>query len=919
MAGRFRTSKYRNAVAVAPRENILSDIKVASPNCYSNLVATSCKFKAFPWNSSGGCLGVFPLFQFGRLESEVRLLQAHSGIITDFQFSPFDDCLLATGSEDLSVRLWRIPPEGLTENLSTPETSLKGHEKRVEGVLFHPTANDVLTSSSGNTVRVWDIQSSTEKLLLSPHQDVVQSMSWRGDGTTLATASKDKKIRLLDPRADCCVAEADGHLGVKESKVLFLGDTNYVITTGFSKSRERQFALWDVREFSKPLTCPGLDSSTGPLIPLYDEDTRMLFLAGKAESNIRYLDLTDLEKSPHYVEASVFRVSEQTKGVALQPKRSLAVMGCEVVRILQLAQHSLYSVSYHVKRKSYREFHEDLYPDTLSGEPALSSEAWFSGDNKEVGRVSLDPSKQPSPAPAVAHADTKKSRVDKETVTSAAKSVSRESTPTEAANQMEDTEKEQSPVEVLGRVPVIRSVAGVRTSRFRHTNSKVLHPRNHIEGITAVGVSIPSDCNVFHSNDVRAAFPLTGPGGQIAVVELKETGRLPLSIPFLQNTATVMDFCIDPFDRNVVTIAGDDGKVKVFRVPDGGLTDIVKTPEIVLQGHYEKVNIIQYHPLAQNVLATAGFDMALIIWDVATGAEKIRLEGHEEQIFAMAWSPDGQRLVTYSRDKKLRLFEPRSQTKPLQEGIGPDGSRGGRLVFVTNTILLVSGSDKQSCRQLSLYNTEDLAAGPITVKNIDVAPSLLIPHFDPDTNVVFLSAKGDCNIRAFEVCVNEAPYFLDINSFTTTMPQQGVVFLPKHMCNVREVEYARALRLTKAVIEPVEFKVPRSRPQYFQDDIFPDTTVYCQPALSSSEWFAGKNGECRQVCLKPDGMKPLSEAPKEAPAAKKYGIPADEPRFKTDQEKKEELMSAMVGRMAESEDPLPQDEMEGVDEDEWDD
>jgi coronin-7 len=66
-------------------------------------------------------------------------------------------------------------------------------------------------------------------------------------------------------------------------------------------------------------------------------------------------------------------------------------------------------------------------------------------------------------------------------------------------------------------------------------------------------------------------------------------------------------------------------------------------------------------------------------------------------------------------------------------------------------------------------------------------------------------------------------------------------------------------------------------------------------------------------------MKKLSEAPKEAPAAKKYGMPVDEPRFKTDQEKKEELMAAMVGRMAEKDEPLPQDEMEGVDEDEWDD
>jgi WD40 repeat protein len=143
MASRFKTSKYRNAVAVAPRENVLSEIKASSPNCFGNLVAASCRFKAFPWESSGGALAVLPLFESGRLESQVPLLQAHSGVVTDFQFSPFDDCLLATGSEDLSVRLWRIPPDGLTESLSAPETTLKGHDKRVEGVLFHPTASDV--------------------------------------------------------------------------------------------------------------------------------------------------------------------------------------------------------------------------------------------------------------------------------------------------------------------------------------------------------------------------------------------------------------------------------------------------------------------------------------------------------------------------------------------------------------------------------------------------------------------------------------------------------------------------------------------------------------------------------------------------------------------------------------------------------
>jgi hypothetical protein len=71
--------------------------------------------------------------------------------------------------------------------------------------------------------------------------------------------------------------------------------------------------------------------------------------------------------------------------------------------------------------------------------------------------------------------------------------------------------------------------------------------------------------------------------------------------------------------------------------------------------------------------------------------------------------------------------------------------------------------------------------------------------------------QGENSIHAFEVCPEEPPYFLDISPFSTTTPQQAVSFLPKSVCNVREVEYARALRLTKAAIELIEFKVPRNR------------------------------------------------------------------------------------------------------------
>ena len=40
---------------------------------------------------------------------------------------------------------------------------------------------------------------------------------------------------------------------------------------------------------------------------------------------------------------------------------------------------------------------------------------------------------------------------------------------------------------------------------------------------------------------------------------------------------------------------------------------------------------------------------------------------------------------------------------------------------------------------------------------------------------------------------------------------QAVCFLPKDMCDVRKVEIARAVRLCKATVEPIFFKVPRTR------------------------------------------------------------------------------------------------------------
>jgi WD40 repeat protein len=49
-------------------------------------------------------------------------------------------------------------------------------------------------------------------------------------------------------------------------------------------------------------------------------------------------------------------------------------------------------------------------------------------------------------------------------------------------------------------------------------------------------------------------------------------------------------------------------------------------------------------------------DHTVTIWDVKTGNEAITLRGHTGPVWSVAFSPDGQRLLTSSRDGTVRTW-----------------------------------------------------------------------------------------------------------------------------------------------------------------------------------------------------------------------------------------------------------------------
>ncbi|XP_061496483.1 coronin-7 isoform X1 [Anopheles gambiae] len=1305
MAWRFKASKYKNAAPIVPKpEACIRDIFVGSYQTYGNNIAASAAFIAFNWEHAGSSLAVLPIDDCGRKSKTMPLLHAHSDTVTYLDFSPFHDGLLATGSQDCLVKVWHIPEKGLEQSLSTPECTFTTKQRRVETVGFHPTADCLLYATAVGWVSLWDLTTQQEAFSNNEHPEVIQSLSWKQDGRLCVTSCKDKMVRVLDPRASAPITlAAESHQSIKDSRVVWLGEQNRILSTGFDAARLRQVIIRDLRNFSVPEKTLELDCSTGILMPLYDPDTNMLFLSGKGDTTINYLEVTD--KDPYLIEG-IRHSGEQTKGACLVPKRALKVMEGEVNRIMQLTSNSVIPIMYQVPRKTYRDFHNDLYPDTNGYKSEMTATQWLNGANTPVPKISLDPAKRehgdapiivlrgpltevvnniankmrsaqspnnistaakierepyvkptfvpikekikhmeqqshtekceleqrfkeisavhkerdeegngtpltvenngngnhhPHHHPQQQQRETSCSSFDSETDggrvagettppkplprTSRNNSVSeqlagtagsvgsgedvsppgpvaapagatnvprpvarprttsgykprlgpkpfcstgssgdfsfekvfnvpavpgaepgsdkesaalpgptvgdssapaekngntltvspepdepKDDSPTEPgkpepaepmdqcdvetrtiphaelrkpgeqekiferqassesvdqfdataddakgqferlsaqrtslaerrrmfesrSQSVQDGEKASSPTPLRRReslkvrgeqkscaddtdlmppppatdflrnrsdlskenMPDIvkrsNSTAGVstvassnnasannnnnnvaskrtstvfgRVSKFRHLKGTPGHKSTHIENIRNLSRQIPGECDGFAANAARVAVPIAGAGGKIAVLELNDPGRLPDGvIPTLVNIQNIMDFQWDPFDASRLAVACDDGSVKLWRIPAGGLTEPTNEPEAVLVAHADKLYTLRFHPLAQNVLLTASVDMVMKVWDLGTMEEKCTLYGHTDQIFCFSWSPCGRYGATVSKDGRIRVYEPRQSSQPIGEGTGPVGTRGARVLWaLEGDYLVVTGFDKVSERQIYVYKVTDLSA-PMGMVGLDVSPAILMPYYDEDSSTLFATGKGDSTIYCFEI-TDEAPFICPLSHHRCTNLTQGLSFLAKNQCDVAAVEFARALRLTNGTVEPLSFTVPRLKVELFQDDLFPPTRVLWQPTLTAAEWFAGRDVAAARISMKPDGMDTLSSiqptvtttpSKKSDTVLMTQGI--HKPFAKAPEHVQEQIKNAVSARMSVNK-KLEQDSMEGVDEKEW--
>ena len=95
-------------------------------------------------------------------------LRAHSGCVNTISWCADDPSLLASGSDDTRVLVWRVPPRiSADEPLRPASTTDTGHTHNIFGVVFVPrTPGEVVTCAADGEVRHHDLEAQRSKLLL---------------------------------------------------------------------------------------------------------------------------------------------------------------------------------------------------------------------------------------------------------------------------------------------------------------------------------------------------------------------------------------------------------------------------------------------------------------------------------------------------------------------------------------------------------------------------------------------------------------------------------------------------------------------------------------------------------------------------------------------------------------------------------
>jgi WD40 repeat protein len=592
--------------------------------------------------------------------TEVNRLEGHTDIVWGVTFSP-DGKLLASGSRDQTVKLWR--PNG------TLLQTLKGHTDAITSVNFSPDGQSLAAASLDNTVQIWHKNPVTGVFDPKPSKtllvgDWVYSVTFSSDGELLATGSKDKTIKIW--RNDGSLVKIlKGHQGWV-NWVSFSPDSQYIA----SASEDKTVKIWR-RDGSLVKTLQG--HQQGVTMVTFSPDGKLLASTG------------------------------QDKTVKLWQREpdSKDNWDFHIYKTLQQHTSTIWSLSFSSDGQKLASASDDNTIDiwsntgtllkTLKGHNDAVTSVAFSPDNKLLASGSYDKSVKlwrldtPTLPVLKGHQDRVLSVAwspDGQMLASGSRDRTVKLWQRETNRGEVTTRLYKTLVGHTDRVPSVSFdpkgemlVSGSydKTLKLWRRDGTLLKTlQGHNDSVMSVSFSPDGQLLASASKDKTVKLwnrqgkllkTLVGHQGWVNSVNFSPDGQVLASASddktlkiwrrdgtliktFTPHDSWVLGVSFSPTD-NLLASASWDNTVRLWQ-RDGKL---FKT---LLKGYSDSVNAVTFSPNGE-LLAAANWDSTVKLWSRDGELIKI-LSGHRAPVLSVSFSPDGQTLASASDDNTIILW-----------------------------------------------------------------------------------------------------------------------------------------------------------------------------------------------------------------------------------------------------------------------
>lgn len=547
--------------------------------------------------------------------SRVRLTLDHGGEVWSVQFSP-DGKLLATGMANGTVTI-------LDADSGQQLLSHRPHDGEVGSIAFSPSGT-LATAGWDGAVRLWESPLSDQPSSLLPHQGAVTSIAFNGDGTRLATASADGRVRTWDTKTRQSLPPILGGQDGLVQRIALSPGGDRVVTASQADTTVRVWNVATRREAGPALVHPDAVTS----IALSPDGTRLA--TGAMDFKVRIWDVGTAQEI-----STLVGLGNTIFATSFSPDGTLLATG---------------TADGDVRVWSVREGRELI---ALPGHTGSVQAVAFSPDGMQLATASTDGTVRVWDL-SFRHADGINAVVfDRSGTRLATASGDGAATIWDVAARRpvrrmgnEGSEPDSGPVLGVAFSPdgtrlATAGVRGIVKVRDATTGADLVS----LTGLTATVLAV-----VFDREGNRLAT-VDEDGG--AYIWDAGSGQMLFALPAGESGDVRFRAIAYAADGGRLATGDADGVAKLWDAATG-------QEQARFAGRSQPILSVTLSGDGRR-LATAGMDNAVTVWDVATQSELFTVRGfpgHTFWVTSVAFSPDGSRLISGGADKRVNVWDP---------------------------------------------------------------------------------------------------------------------------------------------------------------------------------------------------------------------------------------------------------------------